>query len=331
VESEYLLTLARTSAAQKGIDSAHPMAGAQADACDGPSERAGVRVGVVVADEETALARRLCNRAGRGRVLVSHAAHSLARGRSGHEFRELEPIELHGRRELFRAWELLWREPKPRTKIRLCGPLELDIDGRDLAGTLPRGRAGLLLCYLLASDERAADREALIDVTWPERPPQDPHAALRPILTRLRRAIAPASLEGRERLRLALPEPVWVDVEEAVRAVQDARAAARAADWEVACDEARSAVELLRPAFLPGAESDWADARRRELDELELEALELQARSALALGGAELGAAERASREWGRALARRRRGGGRREARRGARDLRPAWSGGRLA
>jgi hypothetical protein len=95
-----------------------------------------------------------------------------------------------------------------------------------------------------------------------------------------------------------------VDVEEAVRAVQDARAAASAADWEVACDEARSAVELLRPAFLPGAEGDWADARRRELDELELEALELQARSALALGGAELGAAERASREWGRALAR---------------------------
>jgi DNA-binding SARP family transcriptional activator/tetratricopeptide (TPR) repeat protein len=265
-------------------------------ACDGPADGEGARLGVGVADERMGVASQLCGRAERGQVLVSQAARSLAIGR-GHEFRELEPIELRDRREPLRAWELLWREPEPRTRVRLCGSLGFEIDDRDLAGALPRGQAGGLLCYLLASDERAADRDELIDVVWPERPPKDPQSALRPILTRIRRAIAPATLEGRERLRLALPEPIWVDVEEAARAVQDAGVAARAADWDVAGDESRAALELLRPAFLPGVEGGWVDARRRDVQELELEALELQTRSALALGGAELGVAERASRE----------------------------------
>jgi DNA-binding SARP family transcriptional activator/tetratricopeptide (TPR) repeat protein len=269
----------------------------QRGACDRPADRPGVRAGIGVGNEQTHVASRLCGRAEHGQVLVSHAARSLALGRSGHKFRELEPLELHGLPEPVRAWELLWREPEPRTRIRLCGPLELEIDGRHLAGALPRGQAGSLLCYLIASDERAADRDEMIDVIWPEQPPKDAQAALRPILSRLRRAIAPATLEGRERLRLALPEPVWVDVEEATRAVDEARAAAKAADWESTRDESRAALELLRPGFLPGYEGDWVDARRRKLEELELEALEWQARSALALGGAELGGAERASRE----------------------------------
>jgi DNA-binding SARP family transcriptional activator/tetratricopeptide (TPR) repeat protein len=266
-------------------------------ACDRATGRPGVRVGIDAGNEQTHVASGLCRRAERGQVLVSPAARALAVSRGGHEFRELAPVELGGLREAVRAWELLWREPEPRTWIRLCGGLALEIDGRQQAGTLPGGQAGSLLCYLIASDERAADRDEMIDVIWPERPPRDPQAALRPILSRLRRAIAPATLEGRERLRLALPEPVWVDVEQATRAVENARAAAKTADWESAADESGAALELLRPGFLPGHQGDWVDARRRELREFELEALEWQARSALALGGDELGAAERASRE----------------------------------
>jgi DNA-binding SARP family transcriptional activator/tetratricopeptide (TPR) repeat protein len=186
-------------------------------------------------------------------------------------------------------------EAEPRTRIRLCGPLSLTIDGRAL--TPPGGQAGVLLCFLLARPDRAADRDELIAAAWPERPPRDPQAVLRPLLSRLRRALAPAALEGRERVRLVLPEPVWVDVEEAEGAVQAARAAARTAAWERVREHAEAALALLRPGFLPGQVGDWVEARRRELEELELEAFEFLARGGLALGGAELAAAERAGRE----------------------------------
>jgi DNA-binding SARP family transcriptional activator len=172
--------------------------------------------------------------------------------------------------------------------VRLCGPLELRIDGRDVTRALPGGQARSLLCYLLASNDRSADRAELIDALWPERPPADPHAVLRPLLSRLRRAVGPAALEGRGRLRLVLPEPVWVDVDEAGRAIRTARAAARSADWEVVAERSRAALELLGPGLLPGHDGGWLDARRRELEDLELEALEWLARGSLARGAMEL-------------------------------------------
>jgi SARP family transcriptional regulator, regulator of embCAB operon len=263
-------------------------------------DRPGLRVGIDVGDDDRpdpprVVATGLCHHAERGQVLVSHAARSLAVGRAGHEFREVGALDLDDVRGPVRVCELLWREPEPRTRIRLCGRFELEIDGRDRA--LPGGQAGAVLCFLLAQRERVADRDELIDVLWPQRPPSDAQAALRPILSRVRRAVAPATLEGRERLRLALPEPVWLDVAEATRAIESARAAAKGAVWESARERSQAALELLRPGLLPGQVGDWLDARRRELEELELEALDWLARGGLALGGAELGAAERASRE----------------------------------
>jgi DNA-binding SARP family transcriptional activator len=176
------------------------------------------------------------------------------------------------------------RVPEPRTRIRLCGPLAVEIDGRDVAPGLPSGQAESLLCFLLANRERPVDRGELIGVVWPERPPRDPQGALRPILSRLRRALEPATIEGRDRLRLALPEPVWVDVEEAAAALAQGRR-----------EGAQAAVDLLAPGFLPHHDEEWALARRREVEELALEALESVGRGALAAG--EPGAAERAARE----------------------------------
>jgi DNA-binding SARP family transcriptional activator/tetratricopeptide (TPR) repeat protein len=149
-----------------------------------------------------------------------------------------------------------YRMPEPRTRIRLCGPLALEIDGRDTAAGVPAGQARSLLGFLLARGGGPVDRAELIDVLWPEQPPRDPQAALRPILSRLRRAVAPAEIEGRERVRLVLPAPVWMDVE----------AAARAAPEE--------ALELIGAGFLPEIEAEWVRARRDEVEELRLTALE---------------------------------------------------------
>jgi DNA-binding SARP family transcriptional activator/tetratricopeptide (TPR) repeat protein len=188
-------------------------------------------------------------------------------------------------------------EPQARTRGRLCGPLGLEIDGLDVARGLPGGQATALLCYLLASPDQGADRDELIAVLWPESPPRDPQGALRPILSRLRRVVEPAVIEGRDRLRLLLPEPVWLDVDEATRRLEAARAAARRGRWESVRKDSEATARLLRPGFLPGLDGDWVDVRRREVEELLLEALELFARGALTVGPPDLGAAERASRE----------------------------------
>jgi class 3 adenylate cyclase len=184
-----------------------------------------------------------------------------------------------------------------RTRVRLCGSLMVEIDGRDAVDAVPAGQARSLLAYLLTRDERCAERGALIDVVWPNGAPKDPQAHLRVVLTRLRRALAPATLEGRQQLRLALPAPVWVDMEAARQAIETARADARNARWSSALEHAQAALALLRAGFLPGQEGEWAQDERRANEELELEALEWTARSGLALGGAELAGAQRAARE----------------------------------
>jgi DNA-binding SARP family transcriptional activator len=140
---------------------------------------------------------------------------------------------------------------KPRTRVWLCGPPRVEVDGRAVAVT---GQARCLLGYLLANGP--VDRAHLIDLLWPQRPPRDPHAALRPILSRLRRALAPARIEGREQVHLVLPEPVWVDVEEAMHAAP------------------ADALALIGPGFLPCCDAEWARERREHVEELRLRALE---------------------------------------------------------
>jgi DNA-binding SARP family transcriptional activator/tetratricopeptide (TPR) repeat protein len=269
---------------------------------DEPGHEPRVRIGIDIGAEHEltaspkVVATGLCTRAERGQVLVSHAAHGLAVGRPGYEFREVGALELDGLGDPIRAWELLWRELEPRTRIRLCGPLELVIDGNDLVAGVRGGQTGSLLRYLIANRERGADRDELTDVLWPERPPKDPRADLRVILSRLRRELAPATLEGGERIRLTLPDPVWVDVEEATRAIQTARAAAKSGLWESTREQCEAALELLEAGFLPDHDAEWVHVHRRELEELELEALEWTARSSLELGGPDLRAVESVSR-----------------------------------
>jgi DNA-binding SARP family transcriptional activator len=253
----------------------------------------GGRAGVAAGSEPDAgtVAARLWQAAEPGQVLVSDPVRWAER--DGRAFRDAGPLEPGG--APLHAWELLWAEPTPRTRARLCGGLSVEIDGEPVVP--PGGQAASLLGYLLARPERAAERAELIEVLWPHRAPSDPQTALRPILSRLRRTLPPAALEGRERLRLELPGPVWTDVGEAAGGLASARTAARAEQWAQTRAHAEAALDLLAPGFLPGVEDEWAHARRLELEELELEALEWIARASLRLGGPELGAAQRAGRE----------------------------------
>jgi adenylate cyclase len=192
---------------------------------------------------------------------------------------------------------LALRAAEPRTRVRLLGSLELVLEGRSVAGQLHGRQARLVASYLVTHRERPVDRGELIAMLWPEGAPRDPQAQLRPILSGLRRALGTGALEGREQVRLSLPEPVWVDAEAAAAAVTAARAAAGEGDWRGAREQAKAALDLLEAGFLPGEDAEWIEAHRRELEETRLEALEWAARSALAIGGTELAVAEKAARQ----------------------------------
>jgi DNA-binding SARP family transcriptional activator len=71
-------------------------------------------------------------------------------------------------------------------RIRLCGDIEVEVDGERRDGRL-RGRHGrMLLVQLVLNRSRAVSRSELIDALWGEALPHDPSASLRAHLSRLR-------------------------------------------------------------------------------------------------------------------------------------------------
>jgi DNA-binding SARP family transcriptional activator len=161
--------------------------------------------------------------------------------------------------------------------IRLCGRLRVEIEG-EAREDMVHGRQGRqLLAFLVLHRERPVRRDELIEAIWGEAgaPPSD--GALAPVLSRLRRALAPARIEGRDGVLLRLPEPAWIDVEAARAALVRARAA-QAGEQRLAF--ARQAADLVEPGLLPGLEAEWLDAHRDSLEHLRVEALELAADAA---------------------------------------------------
>src|SRR4051794_25404817 len=89
--------------------------------------------------------------------------------------------------------------PAPRplhtARIHMCGDLCGDVGGRPM--DLPGRKGRLAFGYLVAHRKRPVDRDELLDVLWPERPPVSPDAALSVVLARLRRGLGDSVLTGR--------------------------------------------------------------------------------------------------------------------------------------
>jgi predicted ATPase/DNA-binding SARP family transcriptional activator len=182
-----------------------------------------------------------------------------------------------------------------QTVARLGGGLAIEIGGRSVGHLVPPGQATLVLAYLMLHRAQPVRREELIEALWPDAGPRDPQAVLSTLLSRLRRALAPASIEGKSELRLVMPEPAWVDVEVARAAVDDALRAQDSGDWVSAHERAREALEFTELELLPGFDNAWLDEQRRELDDLGAIALESVARSAVTGRGASLAEGRRAA------------------------------------
>jgi DNA-binding SARP family transcriptional activator len=184
----------------------------------------------------------------------------------------------------------------PPTKIQLCGPYVVELDGRRVEQALPGRQGRLLFAYLVLNRHRPIGRGELVDAIWSQEPPRDPADALAALISKVRTALGDHWLEGRSQLKLILPPQADVDVERAMTAVHQAESACALADWPRAWGTSLAAQNVAKRTLLAEYEDVWIEGWRRSLDEVLVRALECYARACLGLGRTELAGAERAAR-----------------------------------
>jgi DNA-binding SARP family transcriptional activator len=181
-------------------------------------------------------------------------------------------------------------------RIALFSGLRVEIEGRDVTRALPGRQGRALLAYLAARWPEAVSRDELFEVLWPTSLPADPASDFRALLAKLRRALWPDAIDGRESLALRLPDGAAFDVSETAEHLALAERAFSAGDHGAALRAADSAAETLARPFLAGLQGAWVEERLLRFDDDHRRALEISARAGLAVGGEQLPRAERAAR-----------------------------------
>ena len=194
------------------------------------------------------------------------------------------------------GWHNLGGTLAPSSRIYLCGRLVVSLGGRRLEDALPGRQGRVIFAYLVVNRARTVERDELIEALWGESPPSDPESALSAILSKLRRAIEPARLEGRSALALALPDDTWIDMDAASEALHRAEASAAQGSFIDAWSPSRVALHIAGRGFLTDHEGHWMEPYRARVAELNLRALECYGRVCFEIGGAELAGAERSAR-----------------------------------
>jgi DNA-binding SARP family transcriptional activator len=161
-----------------------------------------------------------------------------------------------------------------RARIYLTGRVSLEggavlVDERHLAG-----RQGRLAFVRLAIERhQPVSRDRLVSAIWSDAPPREVDIAVGAILSKLRTAIKKTGLSEREAgidvrlgsITLRLPMDVWVDLEEAANAIDEAEGMWRAGDHIRAWGGASVAVSIARRPFLANEEAPWIEAQRATL------------------------------------------------------------------
>lgn len=184
------------------------------------------------------------------------------------------------------------------SKAEMTAAIEISLAGRvaiartgDPGGETGLGsRARVAFAFLALERWRAVTHDELAEVVWGVDLPPTWRAALRGVVSRIRRALAAAGLEPNVALtsspggyQLHLPSGSTVDVELARQRLHDGRALAPTNPLEARM-KAERAVATLRGEFLGGLEGAWVERLRLELSELRLQALEVLSQARTSCG-----------------------------------------------
>ena len=148
--------------------------------------------------------------------------------------------------------------------VRVLGPIEVHVDGRDVTPTSPNQRT--ILAVLAAHADHHVRTDTLIDALWGEDPPPTADRTLRSYVSRLRAVLGPSIVASGGGLCLRT-NTIRLDSAEFEGRVASAKLLAPRA----AADTLRSAIELWHgSAFGELAEVDAVCASARALEQLKV-------------------------------------------------------------
>lgn len=170
--------------------------------------------------------------------------------------------------------------------LRLLGPLELSVDGRDL--DIGGSRQRIVLAMLALNANRVAPIEQLIDAVWNTSPPSTARAQIQICVSGLRRVLTEADADATIKTRT----PGYqldimssdLDTEQFLALVTTARGHVNAGRNSEAVATLRSALSLWRGPALAGVQSDLVRRGAAQLEDARLTAVMERIRLDLTLG-----------------------------------------------
>ncbi len=179
-------------------------------------------------------------------------------------------------------------------RVYLTGTLQVET----AAGWLPLqqlpGRQGRrAFAYLVRRRGQPVTHGELAEAVWSDAPPPAWERALSALLSKLRAVLNAAEpgagvASAAGWYLLELPPDIWIDIEAAQTALDEAEGALRRLALPDAWGNANVAAVIARRPFLPGEEGAWIDAERAALHQLLVRALDCLADVALHTGEATL-------------------------------------------
>jgi DNA-binding SARP family transcriptional activator len=168
---------------------------------------------------------------------------------------------------------------------RPAGRIAIHRDGEPGAG-LPGRRPELVFAYLAAEHRRSVSRDELADALWPQTLPDTWNAALRSVLSDVRRFLERGGLDPARtliseggNLRFLMPDDAALDIDDARASLAGAHELLAAGEAMAAAGAAARAADLAALPFLSQHEGRWVDDPRSGLDALHIHALDVQARA----------------------------------------------------
>jgi DNA-binding SARP family transcriptional activator len=165
-------------------------------------------------------------------------------------------------------------------RVRLLGRLGVEHGESWLDGSTLPGRQGRIVFAYLALYHHPVARDELADVVWPDALTTSWERDLSAVVSKVRAALDSIDLGSTLHgalgcYELQLPADSAIDVEDAVRFVEDAESAWRAGHHEIAVPAAATAANLARQPFLPAEGGLWVERRRDALRATLLRALDV--------------------------------------------------------